>query len=602
MANVFDIDVGGFQAKALIFLADWKNSGPKIQHRRESQIKEGDSGKERRKNSDASMLLTQYYDLLMNEDQAEEMRQLIGEVAEDPDLKIAVPIMADAWKVDDFESNRIYDAEYIINFDEDLGCDVYHKDDTLPSPLQYTLIAPLMFGTFVVEPRVKPVNGKSGKCRLSVVEDSPYTHRIEWVDAGVGGDWPVSLVPDWTSEITEVSKNGIRRTSLGAMREKMTDGHEYAPRYERTGKFLMDRDQMKKLLSFWNEKKGRNKSFDAPLWFDPGLPTEEAPHGYISRFNSENLIFEFRTRSAANCGVQLATLPWEGEGSEEFELDEEVVLFKFTYKSPTPYVWLYTNYEHDIVNSEGTWEKAPFELNDRIISNIKLQIRNFNLSSHRFEGNPLELFMPHGADADMGIEVFTAPYNDLDNMTLQLRGEVDPNSVESEGRSINAECSPLANFLNSPFPNFYVSVKCNWNLFSSQCGVNKADFLREGTISSITDTEIVVAPVPLSGGVLTYSNEDYYGGGYLWIGDGLTYERREILSSSESSGDQYLNIERPLRFHGVGDTVYYLPGCDKTATQCRDKFNNFANCSAFEFFPIEGPTNEPLDGPSGTKK
>lgn len=590
MANIYDITAGGVSAKLITFLADWNQGGPSIQHRRRSNVEEGESGKQRREAKSASMLLTQYYNLLLDEDQAHELRQLIGLIAADPDLKVAVPIMKDAYPIADFHSKRIYDAQYVVNFTEGVGAAVYAAD-SIPDPLAYKMLAPLMFGTFVVEPRITPANGTAAKTRLSVIEDSPYTHRIDWVDFSVGTDWPSGLVPNWVSEITEVSKNGIRRTSVGEMREKMTDGHEYAPAYERKAGFLADRDQMGQLLDFWNSKKGRSKSFVAPLWFAPGTPTTDAPHGYASRFDSDNLLFEFQTRESANVEVRLVTLPWEGSGSSEFELDTEVTFFRFTYKSPTPYVWRFTNYETDLTNSEGTWTYSPMELSGNTISDLELRLRSFKVNSHMFDGNPLEMFVPYGADAAMKVEVITAPLSDLDDMTVIASGDVDPNEVDEEGRSISAACVPLAGLMDSPFPNFYVGYRCNWRLFSTRCGVDKATYLRTGTISSLSGSTVVVynAAAP------TDPDDDYYSGGYLHVSDGLTFEQREILASTSSGGTHTFTIERPLRFASASDSITYNVGCDKLAATCRTKFNNLENCSAFEHIPVDSNATTPVD-------
>ncbi len=563
MANVFEITAGALSAKLLTFKADWSN-GVRIQHRYLSRVDDSESGKERRSPRRVSMILTQSFDMLMTEDEAEEMRNLIGGLEED--YLLAVPLWPDAWLNAEYESNRRYDTQYVANFTEGTGGAVYAAD-SIPGSPTYTELAPVMFGKLLVEPRFKAINETHGTLRLTIEEDCPYSHRIEPNEFTSDTDWPSTLVPSWVSNPVEVSKNQIRRIQVAEMRQKQIDGQEWSYRYERGAGFTLIEDDIGTLLDFWHTKQGRVTSFDAPAWFAPGDSTADAPHGFQSRFDSENLDFTYINRKAVNCQLRLVTLPWESSSSAEFEIQKKVRLFKFEYMSPTPVEWYYTDHEASLTNTESTWTPGPFEMVGSNARDLKLTHRPFKIQSHEFSGSPLMLFIPYQPDAQLKVTVKEAPLNDLEDTEIIHSGRI--NGVDARSRELTAHGSFLGGILDSPFPRFRQGHVCNWVFGSVPCGVNLNDHLETGTIDSISSDGLTVTLTTAAGDA-----DGYFERGKLHISDGLTFERRNIIGSTLGSGTQILEIDRPLIHNGVSAAVDFWPGCDKRYTGGCTRYNN----------------------------
>ena len=587
MANVVNITAGSLSAKLLTHKVDWTD-GVRVSHHWPSRIDDGESGKERRSPRRKSMTLTLAYDLLMTEVEAEEFRNLIGGL--DDDYLLAIPIPADVWALADWSANKRYDAQYIANFTEDVGGSIH---TSVPGVAQYAEIAPVMFGKLKVEARFKAISDTLGRVRMTVEEDSPYTHRVEPFNFVPGSIWPSQLDPNWTGEIMEISKNKIRRSQVGEIREKQIDGQEWNYRYERGASFNLDSNDIGTLLDFWHLKQGRVTSFDAPAWFAPGTTTVAAPLGFKSRFDSETLNLDFVNRTVANTTIRLITLPWESGGSSAYEVPQKVRLFKFEYMSPTPVVTRYTDHEDNITNGDGTWTSAPFEMIGSNTRDLKLSKRPFKIASHDFTGNPLLLFLPNDPDAKLQLTVSEADLDDLENGVIIHKGRID--NVESESRTLKATGSFLGGALDSPFPRFRIGHQCNWTWGSTACGVSKASYKETGTITSLSVNQVTVTT--------TASDADnYFSNGYIEVSDGLTFERRNIITSTNGTGTQILELDRPLRINGATDAISFWPGCDKLYTGGCTRYNNKDRFGNAPFMPHGNLVYEQPEPGSGGKK
>lgn len=591
MADSFDISIGGVDAILLTYQANWQ-AGVRIQHRLPSRIRTGESGKERRSARSDSMRLTVAYDILTDESEAEELRNELGELAAD-DL-LAVPLWVDAWPVAQYESKRRYEPQYVVNFDVGVGATVYAAD-SLPGSPTYGTYAPLVFGYLLSEPRFKALGVKQATGRIVLKESSPYSHRIDVKEASVDVNWPVELVPNWRSEVLEIAKNGHRRTLIGDLRELQSDGHERVNWWERGASFELDAEETGILLDFWHAKRGRVHSFEAPAWFAPGTATAAAPHGFASRFDSEVLDLDYTTPTLASARLRLLTLPWESGGSTAYEPTRKVRLFKFTYKSPTPVVFRYTDNEQDLTNTEATWTAKPFDLTGGGMRDLKLGNKGFAIESAQFVGNPLELFIPYKPDAPLWVEVYEAEIDDLDNGELIRYGRIDPRGVSMRSRMITAQCSFWGDMLENPFPKFRIQHRCNWRAYQTgRCGMVKASYKKTGTIDSVDGTELTVTTAATDA-------TNTFAGGFLEIGDGLDYERRRILRSTKGTGTQALVVDRPLRINGASDAVEFYRGCDGRASTCRT-LGHHDYFGGFEFIPEVNPATAQPDNVAGGKK
>lgn len=147
--------------------------------------------------------------------------------------------------------------------------------------------------------------------------------------------------------------------------------------------------------------------------------------------------------------------------------------------------------------------------------------------------------------------------------------------IVDDSGEYQAELRGLAEVIGNKVGELY-SPQCRAQLGDSRCRVNLADFTftgNAGTGSTRTifhNTGLTNPSGYLDGGIVTIT------GG---ANDGV---RREIISWDGSLLTLFLPLPHDI---AVGDTFNAVPGCNKTTSDCINKFNNILNMRAEPFIP-----------------
>ncbi len=126
-------------------------------------------------------------------------------------------------------------------------------------------------------------------------------------------------------------------------------------------------------------------------------------------------------------------------------------------------------------------------------------------------------------------------------------------------------------------PSVYYQTPCNVVLYSSLCGVNRADHRFDAVVQAVQPLAITLQAEPTT-------TDDLKGGEIVNLRNG---ERRLILSNS----GQTINIGYPFVDILPGDDCEVLRGCDHLGRDgdCKNKFDNYDNYKGFEDIPPDNP-------------
>lgn len=130
---------------------------------------------------------------------------------------------------------------------------------------------------------------------------------------------------------------------------------------------------------------------------------------------------------------------------------------------------------------------------------------------------------------------------------------------------------------------------CRHSLYGRGCNLNKDDFIVEGLMESYSGLTITVPAAAtktdgwFNGGILEFPDGSYRAI-LTHVGDQITINRasRYILDNSSGWGKNWGNL-----WGGMNLKLY--PGCDKTLSTCKDKFNNLLNNGSFKWIPSKNP-------------
>lgn len=134
--------------------------------------------------------------------------------------------------------------------------------------------------------------------------------------------------------------------------------------------------------------------------------------------------------------------------------------------------------------------------------------------------------------------------------------------------------------LNVQLPRHLYQSTCLHTLYDGGCGLNRANWVKNLTVSSYSGNAITCSDTSAAG---------YFDLGYIEFTSGnLTGVRRTIKSNTVG----VINLLSPLPFSpAVGDAFKAYAGCDKTMATCASKFNNKTyGFQAFPFIPVPETT------------
>lgn len=181
------------------------------------------------------------------------------------------------------------------------------------------------------------------------------------------------------------------------------------------------------------------------------------------------------------------------------------------------------------------------------------------------------------------VELFLVDWSDLSlPRTIVRRGWIG--NISQSGNQFKAELRGLAQRIQQPVIDSY-SAECRVDLFSTKCGVNRAAFAENGTVTGLTDGSLgassdnrvfFTSVTSFSDGYFDYGEIDWTSGANI----GRTVEIRSHLASGRIELWESMGLDITA---GDGFTIY--PGCDKSIDTCRGKFNNILNFRGEPYVP-----------------
>lgn len=143
--------------------------------------------------------------------------------------------------------------------------------------------------------------------------------------------------------------------------------------------------------------------------------------------------------------------------------------------------------------------------------------------------------------------------------------------------------------LSTEIPNLTLQKTCGAVLYDTRCGVVKASFSVDTTVSSVSgDSKIIeVAAV--------FHAFKHKLGMIEMLSNG---EKRTIVGQSALFGGRFLTVNMPFRTLLVGSSVRVSLGCDQRISTCRDDFDNVKRFRGHPHAPLSNPFIKGVNGVS----
>jgi hypothetical protein len=161
-----------------------------------------------------------------------------------------------------------------------------------------------------------------------------------------------------------------------------------------------------------------------------------------------------------------------------------------------------------------------------------------------------------------------------------FKGIVTNVNFDRSKQKVTATLKRREAFFDSEVPYRTYGTSCSFLLFDQNCGVNSASHLINSSTftlntlrDSITSTDLLSVP----SGTFT--------GGSIETNLG---ETSFILTHVDGT----VTLTTPLI--SIPSVIAFLKGCNKSTTECANKFNNLPNFGGFPFIPSKNPVTESI--------
>jgi uncharacterized phage protein (TIGR02218 family) len=257
-------------------------------------------------------------------------------------------------------------------------------------------------------------------------------------------------------------------------------------------------------------------------------------------------------------------------------------LYELKLKSGISYYWADTDAD---VNYGGHTYKGdgPIITREKISTNSTVSVDKLSVT-----------ITANQNDMIGGVPVLEVAHNGgLDGATLDLRRAFfdDAGKViecidlfhgicevtQGGGFILKISAKSVVQKLNIEYPNRRYYPQCPYSIYSKECGVDIKSYRKKAKVTAVTDTNTVQIDIPFEDGY-------YTAGGMEWISGPLAGQATQIMAS-QSNTIVYMSATNTAP--RIGDVAYIYPGCDKTPTTCKNKFNNFSRNRATPYVPLK---------------
>jgi len=564
MAFFNDITLDGRSAKLCLTPIDWATR-PQTTLGFDTEIDAGLSGIESRSSTHHAIRVTEVvYRYRLQLAVAAEFRDEL--IALGSKL-IVVPLWPDHKTAADYATNRVFAPQHWVNYEPATGA------YTLDSGTSKTRSVGLFAGRIEGTPRiVANASDLDGTITLRIREDSPYATRVG-IHASAMASW--SLVPNWQGPPSEFYESTMTARQIGAGRERAVERDDGPTKIGQQARFtLNDRVRIRRLLTFFEAKRGSWSPFTIPRWFRPDEDPGDETFLQV-RFAQDEITLEWANTDSIDTRIAFAQDLVLADGQPAQHRPSIAHLYKLWWDGATT-AFLWTDWESDLANGDDTYtpqkveHKAPTE-------NLKPGTSEWEILLRDFVGNPLRAFTLMALERRLHIEIRECdPTAVADSVRMRFKGEVE--TAPSRGKVYTAKASLLGNSLRRLVPNFYYQRNCNNELGDDLCGVDLDAQSETGEVDAIDG---VLVDVDVGGSEAA----DWWALGYAEFGTGDDIELRFIMRSAPITDGTRLTIHRPLRAIEVADSVEIFPGCDGQYASGCSKYSNQDNFGGFPHIP-----------------
>lgn len=262
---------------------------------------------------------------------------------------------------------------------------------------------------------------------------------------------------------------------------------------------------------------------------------------------------------------------------------EPFFLYEFNTESKS---YRFTDFSNTISWNGVDW--SPFPIKHTEVKQSKELSKNSVDVSIPIEGEFSDLFLGWAPDHIVTFTLRRGHFGEAETL-VYWKGKVSSHSLKDQ--ILILQCESIFTSLRRPGVRARYQRNCRHALYSSGCGLNKADFALSGVIETVDGSQLTIPEAATKpsgwflGGAVEFTDGSFrmiisHVGSTLVITRPSRYALEQITLSGYGK-----NYGR--HYGGLGVTLY--PGCDRTLATCKNKFDNLDNQGGFKWIPTKNP-------------
>lgn len=246
----------------------------------------------------------------------------------------------------------------------------------------------------------------------------------------------------------------------------------------------------------------------------------------------------------------------------------------FLYEFNTPdTTYRFIDYPTDYMWNSNIWNYNPIK-HGKISQSNEMSKNSVDIVMPR-EGEFANLFVGWSPDFIVTLTIRRGHFGASDTL-VYWKGRIS--SHQLKGRELTLNCESIFTSLRRAGIRARFQRNCRHAVYGPGCGLNKADWALGGVLTGVSGLTLTI---PEASG----EPSGWFFGGVVEFPNGT------FQMVTAHNGDQVV-ISRRCRYLDENATpisVTLYPGCDRTLTTCKEKFDNILNNGGFKWIPQKNP-------------
>lgn len=248
----------------------------------------------------------------------------------------------------------------------------------------------------------------------------------------------------------------------------------------------------------------------------------------------------------------------------------------FLYEFNTPdTTYRFIDYPTDYMWNSNIWNYNPIK-HGKISQSNEMSKNSVDIVMP-LEGEFANLFVGWSPDFVVTLTIRRGHFGASDTL-VYWKGRISSHQLKNQELELN--CESIFTSLRRAGIRARFQRNCRHAVYGPGCGLDKADFAVPGQLTSVSGLVLTIPEAATEA-------DGWFVGGFIEFPDGSARMVTAHVGTQVTISRAVRYVNENLGTPGFAVTLY--PGCDRSLSTCKNKFNNLLNNGSFKWIPQKNP-------------